>query len=508
MARRWIVLAALVLCVLLVLLLRRGAETSRAPPRRGLLEGESVADPPDVPSPPDPADLSGDALPERDPTFLAGHVYGPDGSAVREAEVRVVHPKTYELVFSDKDGGYRLPFERSGRFLVEAALTTELAPEREWADIPESGDPAPLDFHLGAARGAIFGELTLEGAPVDALLRLCGTDIAGDETPVHDLTSRCGCFNFYLDPPKDVPLRLDVQSYYGILPTPLRFTWTGTPMDLGTIELTPYPTVRIRMRLPDGTYAKGVWALPLECLQNLQSTSLVALQRGFGPPQDRLVISAKEDVTTRRVFMAAQPADTAGALAFLVEREVTLLYGRPQDLEVGVRPGPLVVAGRLVDREGRGLRGRVRCGENEAATGEDGAFRLTVPHGGLHIVHLVALDVPGIGPVELARDVPAQSLLLDADDPRDCVYDTGGRILLVSTAPCAFTVTYTTGRGRLAEKRQEAWSAGAVEGACACCLSPRLHPRGYAWTWDDTSGGVRSGEVRIDEGALAVVDAR
>ncbi|HEX5137236.1 MAG TPA: carboxypeptidase-like regulatory domain-containing protein [Planctomycetota bacterium] len=495
MGRRLVVLFALVACVVLVLLLQRGG-VFRAPSRSG--PPESPVERKDAP---EPAEPPGEPVPTREPTFLPGHVYGPDGSPVGRAEVRVVHPKTYDLVRSDKDGAYRLPIDRSGRFLVEAALTTELAPARAWVEIPEDGDPAPLDFHLQRARGALFGEVTIEGVPLDdARAYLTATDSSGAESPIHDMALEGGYFNFYLDPPKDVPLRLDVKSPYGILVAPPRFTWTGKPMDLGRIELTPYPSARIRMRLPDGSYAKG--ALPVrkeELQQDIQYMALAALPHSG--PHGLLLVPTQEDVTTRCVFIAVLKGDDLAP--YMVEREVTLFFGRRQEIELVVPRGPIVVAGRLLDREGRGLRGRLRCGESEAATGEDDTFRLTVPHGGLHVVHLVGLDVPGIGSVELARDVPAQSMLLDADHPADLVYDTAGRILLLANAPCAFRIAYD-----LRNRTRDVWSAGAAEGTQASCLSPRLAAGSYPWACDDTRGRVRSGEVVVEEGALAVVDAR
>jgi hypothetical protein len=503
MGRRLVVFFAVAACVALILLLQRGG-VFRAASQSGLPES-----PVETKEAPEHAEPPGEPIPTREPTFLPGHVYGPDGGPVEKAEVRVVHPKTYDLVRSDKDGVYKLPIDRSGRFLIEAALTTELAPARAWVEIPEDGEPAPLDFRLEAARGAVFGEVMLEGVPVEeARVGLSAIDVSGNDKPVHDLALQNGYFNFYVDPPKDVPLRLDVTSVYGVLRAPVRFTWTGKPMDLGTIELTPYPSLRFRMRLPDGSYAKGAISYPKEYLQQ-EFQYRLELARPYADQMNGLFLPEKQDVTIRRVFIAAPPLPTDWeargesplfAPAFMVEREVTLPFGRTQEIEVAVRPGPLVVASRLLDRERRGFRGRLRCGENEAATAEDGAFTLTVPHGGLHVVHLVGLDVPGIGSVELARDVPAQSMLLDADHPADLVCDTGGRILLLANAPCAFRVTYTRGK-------QEVWSASAAEGTRASCFSPRL-PGTYLWTWDDTRGTLRSGEIRVEEGALAVVDAR
>jgi len=491
MGRRLLVLVALAACALLVLLLRREAAPPRAPPRRGLLEGESLKDLPDLPK---------QALPEREPTFLTGHVYGPDGSPVLRAEVRVVYPKTFDLVRSGEDGAYELPFDRHGRFLIEAALTIELAPERAWAEIPEFGDPAPLDFHLKPA-GAIFGEVTLAGVPVeDAGVEVYVTDIFGDEELVYDTSARNGYFNFYFDPPKDAPLRIDVKSTEGLLRTPLRFQWHGEQVNAGRFDLTPYPSLRIRMRLPDGTYAPDVLTCRPEDLEFFQVWYVARRSLGTG---SRVCVPSEEDVTMRLVFVATIPPTAAEPLErppYMVEREVQLLFGRPRELEVIVRPGPFVVASRLVDDRGRGVPARLRCVDSEATTREDGTFQITVPHGGLHTITLAALDVAGIGWVELAPNVAEHALLLDADNPAECRLELGGRILLRATQPFAFCA----GRG---EDKVDWYEAGEeVSGGAS--LSPRLEPGSYHWNWDNLGGWQRTGDVRVEADRMAIVDLR
>jgi len=484
MARRWMVLLAL------VLLLKHEAAPARAPSRHGLLEGETLRDLPDLPA--------AESLPEREPTHLTGHVYGPDGSPVAKAEVRVVYPKTYELVRTGPDGFFELPFERHGRFLVEAALTIELAPERCWVEVPEYGDPGPVDFHLKPA-GAIFGEVTLAGIPVeDAGVELYATDIFGDEELVHDTSARNGYFNFYFDPPKDVPLRIDVKSVEGILRAPLRFTWTGEQFNAGSFDLTPYPGLRIRMRLPDGTYAKEVLTARREDLASDGGGFFPESYIGKG---SRVFIPAEHDVIARLVFLA-WPAESEGEVPFMVEREVQLLFGRPRELELIVRPGPLPVVSRLLDTDERGVRGRLRCGESVAATGDSGLFKIEVPHGGLNTLVLDALDVPGAGWVELAKNGSRHAFLLDADDPGDCTFETGSRILLLATPPFSFGVDHGAGEGR-AE-----WSTGAYEEESPAYLSPRLEPGPYRWAWDDTNGWLRTGDIQVAKDGITVVDLR
>jgi hypothetical protein len=491
--RRLLVVAAVVTCIALVWLLRREAAPPRAPPRPGLMEGESLMDLPDLPA---------DTLPEREPTFLAGRVYGPDGRPVEKAEVRIVHPKTFDLVRTGEDGAYELLFERHGRFLVEAALTIEYAPERQWVQVPEHGSPEPLDFHLKPA-GAIFGEVTLAGMPVeDAGVELVAFDVFGDEVPVHDTSARNGYFNFYFDPPKDVPLRLDVKSDEGILRTPLRFTWKGEQMNAGRFDLVPYPSLRIRMRLPDGSYAQEVTTCRPE---DLVSNGADYVPDRYVGTRSRVFFPVDHDVTARLVFLATErvrdgDSGTEGR-TFMLEREVDLVFGRPRELEVVVRRGPLVVRSRLADGEDGGVRGRLRCGASHAETDEKGAFEIVVPCGGLHSIFLEALEAPGVGWVELAKGAPAHAILLDADDPAECRFDLGGRILLLARPPFRFGVAPVEGQGGV-------WSARAEEEQRPVYLSRRLEPGTYSWWWRDDLGGERSGDIRVDEDRLAVVDVR
>lgn len=494
--RRLLAVAALLLCAALVSFLRREPAPPRAPPRPGLFEGESLVDLPPLPA---------ETLPKREPTFLTGRVYGPDGRLVDRAEVRVVHPKTFDATRTGEDGAYELPFERHGRFLIEAALTIEYAPERQWAEVPEHGSPEPLDFRLKPA-GAIFGEVTLQGIPVeDAGVDLVAYDVFGDEIPVHDTSARNGYFNFYFDPPKDVPLRLDVKSEEGLLRAPLRFTWKGEQMNAGRFDLVPYPSLRIRMRLPDGSYAREVTTCRPEDLVSNGADHYPARLLGT---RSRVFFPVDHDVTARLVFMGTERVrdgdSEAEGRTSMVEREVEMLLGRPRELEVVVRPGPLVVASRLVDGEGQGVRGRLRCGESEVETGEKGAYEIVVPCGGLHTVFLDALDAPGVGRVELARfGRAAHAILLDADDPKDCRLDLGGRILLLAGPRFDFTVMPADG------EEGSGWGVGEEEGEPRqAYLSPRLEPGAYRWEWGDGLGAERSGEVRVDPLRLAVVDVR
>jgi len=510
--RRLLVVAALVACVALVFVVRKAASPPRAPPLRGLLEGETLRDATG-------AAEAAEGLPDREPTILVGHVYGPDGRPVEKAEVRVVYPKTYTLVRTAEDGAYELPFEKSGRFLIEAALTIEFAPERAWADVPEHGGPAPLDFRLKPA-GAIFGEVTLQGVPVlDAGVELYVIDLFGDAELVHDTSARNGYFNFYYDPPKDVPLRLDVKSDEGILRVPLSLVWKGEQVNTGRIDLVPYPSLRIRMRLPDGSYAPEVSTCRREDLapNPLWGANGVPPTWEFVPvrflgTKSRVAVPEERNLTLRLVFVGAErPREEEGERGprtFLVEREVDLAFGRVRELDLIVRPGPFVVTSRLEDERGRAVHARVRLDGREATTLADGTFQIAVPHGGLHTVAIAAIEAPGFGWVDLDPDQREHRFLLDADDPGTCVLDLGRRVLVVAVAP-AWVVVEGPGFDYSPLR-----PAGATVGA----LSGKLDGGDYAWTRGtvrmdaervlEMDPASRSGVVTVEEGILSIVDAR
>lgn len=507
--RRLLVVLALVACALLVWFLRRESVAPRAPSPRGLLEGETLKD----------ASEAAPDLPGREPTILTGHVYKPDGGPVEKAEVRVVYPKTYTLVRTGEDGGYELPFERHGEFLVEAALTIEYAPERAWVSIPGTGSPMPLDFRLKPA-GAIFGEVTLAGVPVgDAGVELYSIDLFGDSELVHDTSAKNGYFNFYWDPPKGVPLKLDVKSDEGLLRTPLQLTWQGEQVDAGRIDLVPYPSLRIRMRLPDGSHAPEVMTCRPEDLvqsivrfdKDLMPIRVLRPARFLGT-KSRVAIPEEKDLTIRLVFVGEERTQEEGEESprtFLLEREVDLAFGRVRELDLVVRPGPFTVVSRLVDGRGRPVHARLRLGDREATTLDDGAFALAVPHGGLHTVRLTGLDAPGFGWVDLDPHQPENSLLLDADDRRPVVLDLGARVVVVTTAPAWVEL----------KAADFAFDPLRPFGATLARLSPKLAAGTYTWTRanvriDAEGRGVdvepvsRSGVVTVEDGILSVIDAR
>jgi hypothetical protein len=506
--RLLLVLVPVAACAALLLLLRERGAGPRALPRRGLLAGEELRDVPQ-------ATAAAPAAPEPEPVFLKGRVLSPEGTPLAKGEVRVVFPKTYVLVRAAASGEYELPLPRgAGRYLVEAALTTEYAPARAWIAVPEAGDPKPHDFRLEPA-GAIFGEVTAGGMPVvDAGVELFALDGPGDPKPVHDTSARNGYFNFFFPPPKDVPLRLEVNSAEGILRTPVAFRYLGEPVNLGRIELTPYPALRIRMRLPDGRYAPEVCTCRREDLKIgfLDDVYLPARHLGTG---SLVVVQQEGDVSLRLVFAGTARTAPTGEEErspeerppCMVEREVRLTFGQPRELDVVVRPGPLVVAGRLADGRGRPVRARLRCAGSEVATAQDGSFQIVVPHGGLHTIWLAALDAPGWGWVDLGPGNPDHALLLDADDPaRETRLDLDRRVLVLATPPL-FLYFDTDKPARVGDDEQ--WLLTLEDpGPTAAFLTKRLAAGTYVWARESPGGARAKGTVTVEANALAIVDAR
>ena len=183
--------------VLLVLALREGGRGGRgeredAPP---------VQEPPAAAAPAPPPEIDFDSVPDRDvPATIRGTVFDPYGRPVPGADLMVVKPRVLEAARADAEGRYELTVWQPGPHLVEASFTIHLAARRLEVVVPDEGDPAPLDFHLGTL-GFVFGELVASGHPV----REGTVDILQGDEWILDTTCENGIFCFTDEPPKDVP---------------------------------------------------------------------------------------------------------------------------------------------------------------------------------------------------------------------------------------------------------------------------------------------------------------
>lgn len=379
---------------------------------------------------PAPVEVDFGSVPDREvPATLRGTVFDPHGRPVPGADVMVLRPKLLELVHTGEDGRYELSLSQPGPHLVEAGLTIHLAPQRLEVLVPDEGDPAPLDFHLGEA-GFVFGEIVASGHPVSK----GNVDVYQGEEWILDTTCEHGIFCFTEEPPKDVTLHLRIETPEGAATGPVEFVYEGERVDLGRIEFVRYPAVRVRMRLPDGTLATTIHAG--------HARGALFDQGRVSCPQDGIV-----EVGPTVLVTALQPVQASLVLCdagdCYVVCDFLLEPGKLVEAEVAVRPGPVTLRTRLVDEYGKGIRARFARRDGPVAESrEDGAFAVELPHGGLHALELQAVHVEGIGWVPLRQLGPdKRGFLVDADRPGSPgVLDLDRRVLLVTEGPTYVSV--------------------------------------------------------------------
>jgi len=448
------------------------------------------------------------------PAVLTGVVYDPYGRPVEKAEVEVLLPKPYRLHLSSGNGRYEIEFVHPGEYLLQAALTVDLAPQRKRVVVPAEGQPDPVDFRLRQA-GLVFGEVVVGQRPVTkGFVDIEVGDLFGDWEYEVETTIENGFFSIPREPPRDVPLRAKVVSPDGFLEEPVRFRYEGERVDLGTLVLTRYPTLLVRLRLPDGTWADEVFAG--EGIGPARRTLLGPRSDGLPDPisvDSHVRLDAPEDRTMRLAIWAGPRG------RYRVVREVHLARGQLRELEITMRAGPTAVRRRLTDGRGDPIRARLRLGARPALeSGPDGFFDATLPWSGVHTLHVEELFVPDVGWVNLVtRLYAAPSFLVDADDPAaPCVLPFEGRVLLVA-APGTAVALGEPGGSSLAfglGDEQRTRPFGALLGPFDFdeLRLVRAGPKrtsGPGQTWRDWTypdrGGVR---VVLDKDDLTVVDAR
>jgi hypothetical protein len=438
---------------------------------------------------------------------LFGTVYDFNDRPVRQAEVAVLHPQPTWTRFTGAQGEYELRFPHSGRYLVEARLHLDLAPQRQFVEVPETGDPPRLDFHLKAA-GSVFGEVVVgEGTPVwSGFVDIETVDLFGDAQYELDTDVDNGFFSFAWEPPQDVPLRLIVRSDDGFMEKPVSFKYEGGKLDVGRIKLTRFPTIRVRMRLPDGSWAKDVWAYWAEEWIANRSLPYVkgAPAVGWG---SRIRVPSREGGTVRLVLEENETE-------FRILRDVDLVVDQLYEFEVDVRPGPIAVRGRLCDAHGGAVRARFRLGdaEEEIETGPEGWFSASVPHGGLFDARVSALLVPGAGWLPVSDDTIVR-FVVDADgSAADVTQPLARRVLVLTRGVTAVRVLGPKG---------EAWSCmSEAEGEDERVhLSPPLPAGEYRWVrgslyvfgpargWQFREGDPGVG-LTVNDRGWTVIDAR
>ncbi len=522
---RWILLVPLVLCGVLAWLLLgdNGGKTGRTTgPREWVNEqGDTVRI----------LDGTGDHVRERSrrevPAVLTGVVFDPYGRPVDKAEVEVLHPKPYRLYFTSTDGRYKLEFKHPGEYVVQASLTIDLAPVRKTIVVPESGDPPSVDFRLKQA-GPVFGEVIVGQRPATkGFVDIEVGDLFGDWQYEIEATIENGFFSFPREPPRDLPLRIRVISDDGFMKEPIYFRYTGEHVDLGRLALLRYPTLLMRMRLPDGSEAGEVYAG--EAAELKPEQRYMARLVADGLPDDissdsRVLIRERKDRSMRLVFWAGPRHE------FRVVRDVELVRDQLREMEITMRPGPITIRRRLLGKGGDPIRARFqlaggRPGNTGASgvveeSGVDGYFETTVPWSGIHTLHLRGLYLVGLGWIDLPpRAALSVGFTVDADAPATpCVLDLDGTILLVGRAgsPVALAPPKEPSAPRYGlghDTRPGIFgvlirpSKGLREMRWVRALKKRN--RGAGEIWSDWAYPERGGtRFRITKNDLTIVDAR
>jgi hypothetical protein len=320
-----------------------------------------------------------------------------------------------------------------GVHLIEAEHHIDMAPQRRRIVVPETGDPGELDFHLQAA-GFLFGEVVAADAPVVR----AEVDIYQGDTWVLDTYAENGFFNFSDEPPRHVPLELRVTSPAGQLAKPFVFTYKGTPLNLGRIDLTPWSEARIALFTPDGaalgSHVRAFLADevgPRLFGKSGEVRSGLEKARGFEIEKGVIRVQGHERSECDVVFWSRN----FGGRDLQLRRRVKFSPHPAPLAEYRFKPGPIEVRSRLVDEHGGPLVAKLRLLEGEPIeTDPTGAFSLQVPWSGLHSLQVTALLLKDAGHwVELTADYrwPLPGVLLDADRPeRPCVLALDRRVAL------------------------------------------------------------------------------
>jgi hypothetical protein len=418
--------------------------------------------------------------PEREPiAFQRGRVFDPRGRPIRRASVYVLKPEPMRLAWTDAEGNYELPLYERVPHLLEAELHIDLAPARERIKVPPKGDPPPLDFHLKPT-GTVYGEVVADGAPVHG----AWVDILADGKRILDTETDNGFFNFTDPPPEGAPLELSVATRAGYSACPIRFTWKGQPLDLGTIELRSFPSARVLLVLPDGSETKDFDPMRNPALEPGQ------LLYGGDLPWNRLLQYSND-----LVYLDTGETEADVVLGHFTEeilyvrKRLRFAEGGTALQRVAVQEGPLTYAARLVDREGLPVRLRLRVGDEGPVVESDpeGRLRVRLSRGGLHFLEILAIQARELGFWTPLFGSGTSYLVLDAEDPAKRVtVDFSRRILVVSAFPSYVEFKRVkTGKHAYTPHGRDIWQATVAfaenRQPHAAFLSPRMADG--AWHW-------------------------
>jgi hypothetical protein len=441
---------------------------------------EVDAEAPEAAAPARTAPLNRPPEPDPEPiAFQRGRVLDPRGRPVRKASVYVLKPEPMRLAWTDAKGNYELPLYERVPHLLEAELHIDLAPARERIQVPPKGDPAPLDFHLRPS-GTVYGEVVADGVPVHG----AWVDILAEGKRILDSETDNGFFNFTDPLPEGVPLELRVATPAGYSARPIRFTWRGQPLDLGTIELRSYPSARVLLILPDGTETTD--------FQPMRNPGLEPGQLLYGSdmPWERFLQYSGDLVY---LDTGATEADVIlGHFTqeiLYVRKRLRFAEGGTALQKVVARKGPLTYTARLADADGLPVRLRLRVGEEGPVvdTDPEGRLRVRLPRGGLHFLEIVAVQAREVGFWTPLFGSRTSYLVLDAEDPAGRVtVDFSRRILVVSAFPSYVEFKRVkTGRHAYTPHGRDVWQATVAfadeSKRYAAFLSPRMAEGVWHW---------------------------
>ena len=432
-----------------------------------------------------------------DPVVLFGVVLGPQGRPVRKAEVFVVAPVP-QLAFTGADGTYELTLRHAGQHLVEARLHLDMAPQRRVVLVPEAGGPPRTDFRLKPA-GHVFGEVVVGEAPVfSGSVDILSVDLFGDAEHELDTDIDNGFYNFAWEPPRDTPLRLVVRTDEGFMDKPIDFQFDGERLHLDRIRLTRYPTIRVRMQLPNGDYAKEVQAIERKHMRPMFHGFVSAEARYVGL-SSRIRVPTRQGGTRQLVLFTPN-------LEYRLLRRVDLVLDQLYELVVRVRPGPITVRRRLTDEHGTPIRARFRIASHTVESGPDGWFSCELPHGGLFDGVLEAIWLPRHDWVRLeSHPSSSDAFVVDGDDATDASrLALDGRVLTLVPREPLVVLGGSDGPLWFAEAPP---AGSGTWGSLSRCL-----PAGrYAWVYERKKKrpALESGRpFEVTERGLTVVDAR
>jgi len=373
--------------------------------------------------------------------WIEGSVLGPGGQPLPRGEVSKLRPRPIEVEFANDEGRYRIKLPGPGRYYFDAAYGDEFRAVREVVIV--RARVTKHDFKL-LPLGAVWGTVFCRDQPRERVL----VTVFDGETEVTSTESEIGgIVQFVDDIPTNRPLRLTATGAdIGYLDPPREFTFDGSPLDLGRIELTPLAELTVTLVLPDGSEASYL---------TLYHRTAQGELEGFSGPTWRTMPGAFElDIVD----------NTSGKS---VRAKFRMGRGEKLHSRIQIAKGPVFFSGRVVDELGRPREGVefTLSDKTRAQTDGGGRFRIRFPHSGLHTVQITGVRHPSVGRVRLN-----EALEVNVDGPElEYVLDLRSRLIVRQRASVM--------RVRGTRSHQRRMISDAKDGEWRC--TSRLQPGPY-----------------------------